>query len=61
MAEMSIGELISGGGTLAFAMAVWWEVRTIRTILLDFNTRISTIEERTRADHTPTTIPLIGK
>ena len=46
--DVSLGDLISGGGTLTFAFVVWQEVRAIRLLLTGQGERIAKLEERTR-------------
>ena len=54
MAEISIGDLISGGGTLVFAFVVWTEVRAVRLVLTGMAKSIVQLEERTRHMPVPT-------
>jgi len=61
MDVLSIGDLVSAGGTLTFAYAIWVEVKMMRAILDSMNKRISILEERSRANGLtpPLGVPII--
>ena len=43
----TVQSIIESGGTLAFALLVWWELRQMRT---EFTTILHRLDERTRKD-----------
>jgi len=45
--DIPLSELISGGGTLALAMVVWWELRGMRQVLEQMIERLARIDVRT--------------
>jgi hypothetical protein len=42
----TVQSIIESGGTMAFALLVWWELRLLRTEMLSILNRL---DERTRA------------
>ena len=46
--NLSLGEIIQGGGLLTFAYVIWYEVRQLRIALVE---KVALIEERTRLCH----------
>jgi hypothetical protein len=48
MDEQNIGSILQGGGVVAFAGAVWFQVREIHKVLERALDILSRLEERTR-------------
>lgn len=52
--DLPIKELLDGGGVLALAVVVWWELRSIRGVLDRMLERLARIDVRTAdADAVP--------